>query len=335
MQTIHIAAAALVVSCFHAAHHEPKHRALPEKEKTLRQTLKAESSRTLDAVAISADAKVLVQADQDTVYVWDLPAGKLLQSWKWSGDRVGRLRSVALAPDGKRLAASFVALYHGDILVYDTENGKLIWKQKDATRSSWLDLAFSPDGKRLVSTGNFIDAKDKESLLRVWDAADGKFQRELKGHTTQRDLPIPFAPDGKTVVALSGNDRLIFWDIETGQASPEVRVALKEDERIAGYVFAPDGKVLAIRSDKSLFLWDRVNAKRLRELSDRNGEGHPSQFSADGCSLLGFTAEGLVAWDVKTGVARTLLKMEYSHPQTFSLDRKKITSGFDVYSLPD
>jgi WD40 repeat protein len=227
-----------------------------------------------------------------------------------------------------------VALYHGDILVYDTTNAKLIWTQKNATHSSWLDLAFSPDGKRLVSTGNFIDAKDKESLLRVWDAADGKFERELKGHTTQRDLPIPFAPDGKTVVALFGNDRLIFWDIETGQASPEVRVALKEDERIGGYVFAPDGKVLAIRSDKSLFLWDRVKAKRLRELSDRN-EGHPLQFSADGHSLRGFTAEGLVAWDLKTGVARTLLKMEYSHPQTFSLDRKKITSGFDVYPLPE
>src|SRR5262249_21232465 len=151
--------------------------------------LKAESSRTLDAVAISADGKVLVQADQATVHVWDLPAGKLLRSWKWSGVRAGRLRRVALAPDGRRLAASFVALYHGDILVYDTANGKLILTQEDATRSSWLDLAFAPDGKRLVSTGNFIDARDKESLLRVWDAVDGKFQRELKGHTTQRDLP--------------------------------------------------------------------------------------------------------------------------------------------------
>src|SRR5262249_62168409 len=104
--------------------------------------------------------------------------------------------------------------------------------------------------------------------------------------------------------------------------------------RIGGYVFAPDGKMLAIQSDKSLFLWDRANVKRLRELSDMNGGGHPLQFSADGRSLLGFTAEGLVAWDVKTGVARTLLKMEYSHPQTFSPDGKKITSGFDVYPLP-
>jgi WD40 repeat protein len=320
-----------LISCFPTARQEPKHNTLTEKEKTSRQTLKAEGSRTLDAVAISADGKVMVQADQDTVYVWDLPAGKLLRSWKWSGDRIGRFRSVALAPDGKRLAASFVALYHGDILVYDTATGKPLWKQKDASNSSWLDMAFSPDGKRLVSTGNFID----ESLLRVWDAADGKFQRELKGRTTHADLPIPFAPDGKTVVALSGNDRLIFWDIETGKASPEVRVALKEDERIGEYVFAPDGKVLAIRSDKSLFLWDRANAKRLREFADSKGQGSPLQFAADGSSLLGFTAEGLVAWDVKTGVARTLLKIEYSHPQTFSPDRKKITFGFDVYPLPE
>jgi hypothetical protein len=98
---------------------------------------------------------------------------------------------------------------------------------------------------------------------------------------------------------------------------------------------ASAGKVLAIQSDKSLFLWDRANAKRLRELADMNGGGHPLQFSADGSSLLGFTAEGLVTWDLKTGVARTLLKMEYSHPQTFSPDRKKINSGFDVYPLPE
>jgi WD40 repeat protein len=297
------------------------------------RALKAEGSRSLHSVAISADGKVLAQTDDAIIRVWDLQAGKLLQSWKLQGGALG-LRRVALSPDGKRLAVTSTALYHGDILVYDTANGKLLWKQKDATKSSYLEVTFSPDGKRVVSTGNFIDAKDKQSLLKVWDAADGTFQRELKGGTTRCHLPIPFAPDGKTVVALSGNDRLIFWDVETGKASPEVRV-LKEGEWIEEYVFAPDGKVLAIRSNKSLFLWDRASAKRLRVLSDKEGEGGPLQFSADGASLLGFNREGLRAWDVKTGAARTLLKMEYSGPQAYSPDRKKLASGFDVYQIPE
>ena len=297
-----------------------------------KQVLKAEGSGSLSAVAISADGKILAQTEDGIIRVWDLPAAKLLRSWKWKPSTLGAQR-IALSPDGKRLATTSTALYHGDILVYDTANGELLWKQEDATESSWLELTFSPDGKRLVSTGNFIARKDEESLLKVWDAADGHFLRELKGGTKFRDLPIPFTPDGKTVVALSGADRLVFWDIETGKASPEVRVP-NDDGAIAEYAAAPDGKTLAIRTTKSLYLWDRPSGKRLRVLSTKEGEGGKLQFSADGFSVLGFNQAGLQAWDVKTGEVRTLLKMEYSSPRAFSPDRKVLASGFDVHLVP-
>ena len=308
--------------------------AAPVNAEPRKQTLKAEGSASLGSVAIAADGKVLAQTAANTIHVWDLPSGKLLRSWKPSQQNGYELGRVAVSPDGKRLAVASARLYHGDILVYDTADGTLVWKQRDATNSTWLELAFSPDGKRLVSTGNFIDSKGKESLLRVWNAADGKFQRELQGATKNRDLPIPFAPDGKSVLALAGPDRLIVWDIETGIASPEVRVA-PEGESIAEYAFAPDGKAFAIRSNKSLSLWDRMNGKRLRVLSDNKGEGTGMQFTADGSSLLGFTPEGLAAWDVKTGAARTLLKMDYSGPRTFSPDRKQLVSGYDVHPIPE
>ncbi len=296
--------------------------------------LKAEGSRSLNSVAFSADGKVFAQVEENDIHLWDFPSGKLLRSWKPTQGTGSRLGCLALSPDGKRLAVASTHLYHGNILVFDTADGKLVWQQKDATNSEWLELAFSPDGKRLVSTGNFIDRKDEESLLKVWNAADGKFLRELKGGTKLRDLPIPFAPDGKSVLAVAGDDRLIVWDIESGRTSADVRVA-PEGETIAEYAFAPDGKTLAVRSNKSLFLWDRANAKRLLVFSDKEGEGTGLQFNADGSSLLGFRREGLAAWDVKTGAARTLLKMEYSGPRTFSPDRKRLVSGHDAHPIPE
>jgi WD40 repeat protein len=302
--------------------------------------LKAEGSQTPKAVAISADNKVLAQVDNELIRIWNLETGKLVRSWKNPEGTLVRT-SASLSPDGKRLAVSGTTLYHGDILVFNTGDGELVWHKKDATNSSWLELTFSPDGKRVVSTGNFIDQKDKETLLKVWDAENGGLLHELKGGTKCRDLPIPFAPDGKTTVALSEFDRLIFWDITTGKASPEVRVveagwSNETNEAYANwigeYAFAPDGKLLAIRSPKSLFLWDRETAKRVRELASP-GEGTHLQFSADGSAVLGFTNRGLVSWDVKTGTAKTLLKIEYSSPVAFSPDRKLFVSGFDVYQI--
>jgi eukaryotic-like serine/threonine-protein kinase len=72
-------------------------------------------------------------------------------------------------------------------------------------------LTYSPDGKRLVTTG--VDER-----IRLWDLTTGKHLLTLAGHT---DLirGIAFTPDGKRLVSSSAKETLA-WDMETGKAAP-------------------------------------------------------------------------------------------------------------------
>jgi hypothetical protein len=74
------------------------------------------------------------------------------------------------------------------------------------------EVAYSPDGKRLVSSGGDRD-------VMVWDTAKGEMVHTLAhaGHINS----VVFTPDSKTLITASGSpaeDPLIqFWDLATGK----------------------------------------------------------------------------------------------------------------------
>jgi WD40 repeat protein len=275
------------------------------------------------------------------VRIWDLKTGKVLRSWKppkttgWA-----YLHTVAFSPDGKRLAVA-AAAYECELFVHDTETGKLIW-QKRTLGASHICLAFSPDGKRLVCTGDFSDRKNHD--LNVFRAEDGKLERGFYSPKTpalSEEVPITFAPDGKTVVANSAAGRVTLWDIETGKAQPEVHID-PEHLEISSLAMSPDGKVLAVGTRKSLFLFDLKDGKRLRVLSERKkalvdwrkGEPLLIRFSPDGKTVLAFLDHKLQAWDVKTGKARKVPDVAWSEAAAFSADRSSVASGFKITTIP-
>ena len=54
-------------------------------------------------------------------------------------------------------------------------------------------VAFSPEGKRIVTGGPF-------GILRIWDATTGQETLAIKGHTAQV-ASVAFSPDGKRIVS--------------------------------------------------------------------------------------------------------------------------------------
>ena len=69
-----------------------------------------------------------------------------------------------------------------------------------------MSVAFSPDGKRIVSGST-------DNTLRVWDAEKGSALGEpLRGHTGLV-VSVAFSPDGKRIVSGGIDNTLRVWPV--------------------------------------------------------------------------------------------------------------------------
>src|SRR5262249_1298040 len=129
--------------------------------------------------------------------LWDVATGRRLAVLPVPGGRAPRL---AVAPDGKSLAA---ATERTSIMLWDVATASpratMTWPSGPA-----LYLAFAPDGKTLASGG-------ADEILRLWDTSSGALGATLRGHADAIDW-VAFAPDGRTVLTASRDATVKLWD---------------------------------------------------------------------------------------------------------------------------
>jgi len=154
-------------------------------------------------------------------------------------------------------------------------------------------LAFSPDGKKIVTSGAG-ESTSGERSVRIWDVESGKELLRLKEHIYVVKS-IVFSPDGKVIVT-TDHYTTRAWDADTGE---ELTFEWNKNQSFVSAFFSPDGKKIATTSRDGTHIWDADSGKVLHKL-----EGGAYAFFPDGKQIItsgSFGSMPLRIWNVETG----------------------------------
>ncbi|KAH8802362.1 mycorrhiza-induced NACHT/WD-repeat protein [Flagelloscypha sp. PMI_526] len=189
-----------------------------------------------------------------------------------------------------------------------------------------LSVAFSPDGKRVVSgSGQSLGSSDNS--VRIWDAESGEQVAKLDGHGSEV-RSVAFSPEGKRVVSGSDDNSVRIWDAESGELVAKLD---GHGSSVNSVAFSPDGKrVVSGSSDTSVRMWDAESGRQVAELDGHRSSVNSVAFSPDGKRVVsGSLDKSVRIWDAESGelVAKLDGHGDSVLSVAFSLDGKRVVSG--------
>lgn len=116
------------------------------------------------------------------------------------------VESLAGSADGRWVAAGN---WHGTVAVWDAHTGAVV-ARREALRRGAEALAFSPDGRYLLSGG-----RDQQVRILRFDPVDHRPLEEvgkLRGHS-HHVVALQFRPDGAHLISASSDATVRVWDM--------------------------------------------------------------------------------------------------------------------------
>ncbi|MFK8185283.1 MAG: NACHT and WD repeat domain-containing protein [Phormidesmis sp.] len=159
-------------------------------------------------------------------------------------------------------------------------------------------VAFSPDGKTLVSGGS------DDNPLRLWDSKTGASIGELATSHRLGVNSVAFSPNGKILVSGSRDGTLQIWDVPTGE--PMGELLNNPTGIIQSVAFSPDNKTFVSGGQGGVLrLWDAKTGMSINKpLKASESSISSVAFSPDGKTLVSGSSDGtLRLWNAETGAS--------------------------------
>ncbi|MEX0270165.1 NB-ARC domain-containing protein [Leptolyngbyaceae cyanobacterium UHCC 1019] len=263
-------------------------------------------TQSVYSVHFAPDQQTLASSSNDTtIRIWDVSNGNCLSVLQ---EHTSGVRCVRYSPDGQRLASSS---HDGSIRLW---NGQLHSKPSSSNPSfinssvkllhghtDWVwDIAFSPDGRVLASTG-------RDSTLRLWSVPDGQSIHVLKGHA--HDVyGLAISADSQLLASAGQDNTVRLWHLQSGQSLKTLRGYTGGIQSLS---LSPDNQILASsRQDETIQLW-RLQLDSKPQLHPHKTFSSPTRwissltnlsFSPDGQTLAINRHDGSIAlWNIQTG----------------------------------
>jgi WD40 repeat protein/predicted Ser/Thr protein kinase len=291
-------------------------------------------------LALSRDGTRLAWgSDSWVVPIWDTVTGEQLAECKGHKSKV---LSVGFRPDGRQLltashdgtvrqwkaqngrsaeppydrhtAEVFAAVYSSDgqrVASAGADRTVRLWGASDRQDQAMLrghtgtvsGLAFSEDGRRLVSASRYSLFSQGDRTVRFWEASPEATLPVLAGHSDYV-YPVAYSPDGHWIASGSWDRTIRLWDAATG----EVCAKLPQPGYVRALAFGPDGTWLISGGDfaEGPLLWDVATGQIRGRVRGVGKSVQSLAVSPDGARIAvgnydpkaGFT---MSVWDVAKG----------------------------------
>jgi WD40 repeat protein len=193
--------------------------------------------------------------------------------------------AIAVSPTGEYWAGSSRS---GEVWLWET-SGHTLYRTWQAHAELVWTLAFSPDGKMLVSGG-------WDRMIKLWDVPSGELL--WSGSHSSHINGLAFSSDGR-MVASSGGKETILWDVQR----TEPVESLPSPCTVISVAWSPDGQLIAtgdIVGNIRLWEIDKTRpAVCIHTFSEHTQLVSGLDFSPDGGALASGSYDGTVKlWEI-------------------------------------
>ncbi len=276
-------------------------------------------------LAFSRDSQRLVSAFDQTLYLWDVNTGELLDSFPGHMDGI---YEVAISPDGKIVIAAGSSTLH----VRDVSTRELLYPP--IPLQGYIEgILFDQDPGRFKTvnydwkSNHKTGTSDYTTKIQTWDLASGSMLEEQLATHTQISL-VDDVPAQKQI-ALGRDGEISIWDVSRNKVISHLQ---GKTSRLASIAVSPDGKnLITVGEDWGnglVQVWDLPSQNAIKTFDQYNLSPAHVAFSPDE-KFVAISGKDYITEVREVRSGRLLHSYSGGGPVAFSPDSKTMAFATD------